>query len=150
MFKHILLPLDRYNEAHPVLEVAANTAKAFGAKITVLHSYEFLPAMPVFMDSPYAYQTELEDYLAVQSKKIITHAVEHLKNAGVTAHGQSILGEVGHNIVALVERGDFDLIVMGARELGMLKRFVVGSVSQYVLHHTHCPVLVIPDSEVDA
>lgn len=36
-----------------------------------------------------------------------------------------------------------DLVIVGAREMGGLKRAFVGSTSDYVVHHCHCPVLVV-------
>jgi nucleotide-binding universal stress UspA family protein len=38
---------------------------------------------------------------------------------------------------------DVGLVVVGARGLGRFKRLILGSVSERVLHHTACPVLVV-------
>jgi nucleotide-binding universal stress UspA family protein len=43
-------------------------------------------------------------------------------------------------------RLDADLIVLGARGLGTVKRLLVGSVSEHVLRHAHCPVLIVRGS----
>jgi nucleotide-binding universal stress UspA family protein len=40
------------------------------------------------------------------------------------------------------EQGDFGLIVMGSRGLGPIKRRLMGSVSESVVRHAPCPVLV--------
>ena len=37
-----------------------------------------------------------------------------------------------------------DLIITGARGLSTARRTILGSVSDYVVHHTHCPVCVVP------
>ena len=46
-------------------------------------------------------------------------------------------------IVRDAEQSGSDLIVLGARGLGMVKRFVLGSVSESVVRHAGCPVLVV-------
>uniref|UniRef100_A0A1I8JPC2 Usp domain-containing protein n=1 Tax=Macrostomum lignano TaxID=282301 RepID=A0A1I8JPC2_9PLAT len=50
----------------------------------------------------------------------------------------------GQSIVDLAEEENVELIIMGSRGQGLLRRTFLGSVSDYVLHHTHRPVLVVP------
>jgi len=53
---------------------------------------------------------------------------------------------VGHpptEIVEAASKPDVDLVVVGARGLGPLGRLVLGSVSDRVVHHAPCPVLVV-------
>src|SRR3712207_1551563 len=54
-------------------------------------------------------------------------------------------------IVHLGEKLGVGLVVVGSRGLGPLKRSVMGSVSQSVVRHAHCPVLVVrtDESETD-
>jgi nucleotide-binding universal stress UspA family protein len=47
------------------------------------------------------------------------------------------------NIVGLAEELGADLMVLGSRELGGMKRLLMGSVSESVVRHAHCPVLVV-------
>jgi nucleotide-binding universal stress UspA family protein len=46
-------------------------------------------------------------------------------------------------IVAEAEDEDFDLIVMGSRGLGGIKEYILGSVSNQVVHEAKSPVLVV-------
>ena len=48
----------------------------------------------------------------------------------------------GEAIVQVATEWEAVLIVMGSRGLGALARTFMGSVSSYVVHHAHCPVLV--------
>jgi nucleotide-binding universal stress UspA family protein len=51
-------------------------------------------------------------------------------------------GEPHKRIVALAKEKDIDLIVMGARGLGLIKGMLIGSVTDAVLKSSPCPVLV--------
>ena len=48
----------------------------------------------------------------------------------------------GEAIVQLATAEKATLIVIGTRGLGFIRRTILGSVSDYVLHHAHCPVAV--------
>jgi nucleotide-binding universal stress UspA family protein len=51
---------------------------------------------------------------------------------------------VGSPAVEVLEAAKFaDLVVLGARGLGRMDRLLLGSVSERVLHHARCPVLVV-------
>jgi nucleotide-binding universal stress UspA family protein len=52
-------------------------------------------------------------------------------------------GTPADEIVRDAERHASDLVVVGARGLGAFKRLVLGSVSESVLRHAPCPVLVV-------
>jgi nucleotide-binding universal stress UspA family protein len=53
------------------------------------------------------------------------------------------LGEPDREIVRFAEGIHADLIVVGSRGLGGVKRALIGSVSDSVVRHAHCPVLVV-------
>jgi len=48
----------------------------------------------------------------------------------------------GEAIVKVATEKKVDMIVMGTRGLGTFRRTIMGSVSDYVVHHAHCPVIV--------
>lgn len=59
-------------------------------------------------------------------------------------------GKPGEGIVKCAEKESADIIVMGTRGLSSLRRTVLGSVSDYVLHHSQRPVAVVPTPEESA
>uniref|UniRef100_A0A7C2P719 Universal stress protein n=1 Tax=candidate division WOR-3 bacterium TaxID=2052148 RepID=A0A7C2P719_UNCW3 len=54
------------------------------------------------------------------------------------------IGTPADVIVEVAEKGNHDLIVMGRRGLGIAKRFLLGSVSDDVIHKAKCSVLIVP------
>ncbi|VEL19037.1 unnamed protein product [Protopolystoma xenopodis] len=57
---------------------------------------------------------------------------------------------VGEAIVKQADKQAADLVVLGSRGLGAVKRTILGSVSDYVLHHIDRPVCVIPQASYSA
>lgn len=49
----------------------------------------------------------------------------------------------GENICEFAEKNNFDMIVVGSRGLGNVKKIILGSVSNYVVNHSKVPVLVV-------
>ena len=61
-----------------------------------------------------------------------------------TVHLLEKADTVGHTICLFAKEVHAACIVMGQRGLGTIKRAVLGSVSEYVLHHAHVTVLIVP------
>lgn len=53
-------------------------------------------------------------------------------------------GTIGGTVCELIDEHKPDLVIIGQRGLGAIQRTIYGSVSEYLLHHSHSPVLVIP------
>ncbi len=63
--------------------------------------------------------------------------------AGIKETGVIEAGEPDRRIVSFAKENDIDLIVMGARGLGLIKGMLIGGVTDAVLKSSPCPVLVI-------
>ena len=48
----------------------------------------------------------------------------------------------GHVITETAKEKHVTTVVMGTRGMGKIRRTILGSVSDFVLHHTHCPVII--------
>lgn len=69
-------------------------------------------------------------------------AEEALAARGIPVTVAPRAGDPATAILEVAEKDGADLIVMGTRGLGTAERWLIGSVSDKVLHHAHCSVLV--------
>lgn len=54
------------------------------------------------------------------------------------------MGHPGETVVKAAARHNVSHIVMGTRGFGLIRRTILGSVSEYVIHHSQVPVTVVP------
>ena len=77
-------------------------------------------------------------------EQVVTRAKTHCSEKGVRHIKTSIRsGDYADEILEAAKEFNVDMIVIGSRGLGVLKRTVLGSVSQKVLHHANCSVLTV-------
>ena len=87
---------------------------------------------------------QLEGQFEQMSRRVLqteAHKVREVGGTVVQAHLR--MGKAAAEIVDLAEELGVGLLVMGSRGLGGIKRALMGSVSDAVVHHAHCPVLVV-------
>ena len=73
-----------------------------------------------------------------------------IRLAGGTVAGAHLrVGEVAKEVVGLAEELEIDLIVVGTRGRGVIGRALMGSVSDSVVRHARCPVVVARSQETD-
>ena len=77
------------------------------------------------------------------SKKLLEQSVQKLIKAGFTAEPLCRFGKPAEEIMKAASKEHTDLIVMGAKGLGAVARFLIGSVSTRVVQHADCAVLVV-------
>ena len=75
--------------------------------------------------------------------RVVEQSVQKLIKAGFTAEAVCQLGKPAEEIMKVASKHRADLIVMGAKGLGAIARFLLGSVSTRVVQHSSCSVLVV-------
>lgn len=82
------------------------------------------------------------DQLRAGREPHLLDIVSRARNRRVEAAFLLWTGEAGRSIAAAAEAEGADLVIVGTRGLDLAGRFQLGSVSDYVVHHSGCPVLV--------
>lgn len=142
VYKHILVCIDGSECSAKALKEAIRITKCGESELTVLHVARVSSSW--YASESHApidrHQLELEK----KGKGYVDDARAETARAGIEA--KTVLATSVNSPVKAITRyaarNDVDLIVIGTRGLG-LKRVLVGSVSNGVVRHAHCPVLVV-------
>lgn len=148
----ILACTDGSERSMKALEQAAVIGKGCGVnKITVIYIYDEIGSVPLDLILPASITGEqieahkkIIEEIKEDKKSILTEAKKFLKERKIDA---DVIFEVGHPssiIVKVAKEGNFDLIVIGSRGLGGLKKAFLGSVSNSVIQEAdNCNILVV-------
>jgi nucleotide-binding universal stress UspA family protein len=70
------------------------------------------------------------------------YAVE-LKKRQVACKAVAMRGDARDNIIRKTKELGASVLIMGSRGLGAIKRTLIGSVSDFCVHHCECPVIIV-------
>jgi nucleotide-binding universal stress UspA family protein len=139
----ILLATDGSEEAELAALRAVDLAQRTDSELHVGH----VGVVPIFLKSypgTLGYYDKLYEQIEEKSRELLRKQTWRVKALGGTVAGAHLrMGEVDLEIVALAEELQAGLIVIGSRGLGGVRRALMGSVSDSVVRHAHCPVLVV-------
>ena len=147
MFKHILVPVDGSSTALMAAQRAAQLAKAFGSRVTLMFVIDPYPFVSLGGDFAFG-QVEYLSAAKAEANLAIRTAKAKLEAVGVPA--ESCIEEataVWRGVVQAAQDEQVDLIVIGSHGRSGLERLVLGSVTQAVLAHTQVAVLVVRDDK---
>lgn len=139
--RRVLVPVDLSNVSGEILDVGAGLARLFDAKLDVQHVVETIPVLDSFSGA-----VTLRD-MVPDLKQHSTRALEKVLEAadlGLESYG--VFVDDGHAANTIVERARHehaDLVVIGKRGRSAIERFFIGSVTERVVRHAPCPVLVV-------
>jgi nucleotide-binding universal stress UspA family protein len=128
----ILLATDASAASQAAEDEAIDLAARLGGRLVVLSVVSGVPSVRSSRE------------LAVEA------IVQRARAGGASATGLTWDGDAGESIVEASESEAADLIVVGTHERGAVGRLVLGSVSDHVVRHARCPVMVVRPTRVVA
>lgn len=140
----ILVPVDFSECSRRGLERALRLAEAFGAAVTVLHAWQIpVYAAPELMVGPTEGEA-LPDHVRRQARRALDDLLRVTPRPPALRLSIALeVGEPTQVILAGVEAGGYDLVVMGTHGRTGLDRLVMGSIAEKVVRRASCPVLTV-------
>lgn len=154
-FRKILVAIDKTPLGSVVFEQALELAKTQGASLKIFHCLRsedlgqvsslievgagtYLPSYPIGEKQRAQLQQTLE-----QTEAWLRNYCQKAMDEGISTEFEYRLEEAGSSICDAAHTWEADLIVLGRRGRQGLAEALLGSVSNYVVHHAACSVLVI-------
>ncbi|MEM7593164.1 MAG: universal stress protein [Cyanobacteria bacterium P01_A01_bin.83] len=160
MFKKILVALDRSSEASVILDSALAIAKVESSEILLVHFIDWqMQDVSPWIGIGTLYDVDLSgeryDWSRQHLKKEVEIANDWLKTmaekanqSGITCSYECHVGNCNLGISDRAKDWNADVLVIGRRGRKNISEMLLGSVSNYVIHHAPCSILVVQGSEV--
>jgi len=137
----ILLATDGSKEAELAASTAAELSERTDSELHIIHVGEV--PLVYHPERHGGYHVEYER-AETQAREFLEAQVEKIKADGATvAQAHLKMGRTDEEIVELAESMGVGLIVTGTRGQGRIRRALMGSVSESVVRHAHCPVTIV-------
>jgi nucleotide-binding universal stress UspA family protein len=157
----VLLATDGSEVADLAARTAAELADKTGSELHMVHVFDITPWYPAYpegggfgaveMEDPVLLEEDLQRTSEQRARELLDAEVEKLRSLGGTlAQAHLAEGGASQEIVRLAEEIGAGLIVMGSRGRGGIRRALMGSVSDSVVRHAHCPVMVVRQEKEQA
>lgn len=140
----ILVGYDGSEHSLRALEWAAHEAVIRREALTVLTIRETATAGWFEDKAAGADLADIRTLADEQAEKAVARAAAELPRPRVTV--QAVEGLPAETLLSAASGAG--MVVVGSRGTGGFARLRLGSVSSYIAHHAHCPVVVVPDDDI--
>lgn len=155
MFNKILVAIDNSVQNQQVLDEAVSLAKVTNGKLMLLHVLSPLDEQytdPLFLQPTILYpqlqpnnSKYANDWEKLKDSRLkwLRSLCEQLTELGVETEFSQNIGEPSQMICDMARNWQADVIIIGRRGRRGISELLLGSVSNYVLHHAPCSVLTV-------
>ena len=144
----ILVSIDGSENATRAMKAALSIAKQFQSELLILNVVaEMVPPVfsPIGVNVPAVDYSNYLELAENDAKKLVNDAEAVAKNESINAKGVVLrtVTSVAETILEEASKENVNLLIVGTRGLGGFKKLLLGSVSNAVIAHAHCSVLVV-------
>ena len=146
MYTHLFFPSDQSAASEAAFNHLREIALHFKARVSLFFADEFLVMSTLGAFNLPSAETldEIEQSIQHSAHNHLRKLRQKLLSDGISCETVIERGHPGQLIVDQSRHLGCDLIVMGSRGHGAIRSVLLGSVSNYVLHHSHIPVMLVP------
>jgi nucleotide-binding universal stress UspA family protein len=139
----ILVCVDLSESTEIIVNKIEQLAKSLSAEVWLLHNAEPAPDVVEFKADPLAARESLANKFHDEHRQIQGLA-DRMRKAGINTTALLVHGKTVEAILQEASDVEADLIVVGSHGRGAMYQLLVGSVSEWILHKSPLPVLIIP------
>ena len=146
----IVVGVDHSDGAKAALRFALGEAKLRGARLRVVHAWQFsaFGASGMEAGTLSTFAVDLDDLRRGAEAALDATLRETIPDpGGVDVERRLVEGPAAPALID--ESRDAELLVVGSRGLGGFRGLLLGSVGQQVAHHAACPVTIVPNRQHD-
>jgi nucleotide-binding universal stress UspA family protein len=140
LFTNILVPVDGSDNSYRALDAALLFSEKLGSNITAVHVMEQVPITHIGSEK---LLSEFLEAYKKENQDILSKCSEIATQKALTIKTLLLQGNPASVILDYSKQGKFDLLIMGSRGMGKFKELILGSVSNKIVHHSPCAVLLI-------
>lgn len=140
-FHKILIAVDGSRGGLSAARLGGELAEGRDAEVILVHA---VPLPPIVPGVDQAISEESMDYLEQTAEHAFRDAEVALASMNVKAERVLGAGSAAEVVLEVAEDRMVDVIVVGHRGFGAMKRLILGSVSSKLAHHARCAVLLAP------
>ncbi|SMB87438.1 Nucleotide-binding universal stress protein, UspA family [Desulfonispora thiosulfatigenes DSM 11270] len=137
----ILLPIDNNGLQLCSFEMAKDLASKYGAEIVICNVQD--PEIPFTLIEEEAIKENAKGYDNQVKNVVLDKAREMFEGLDLKITTLTAFGNPAAKVLDIAEKEECDFIIMCTHGMSATKRFLIGSVTNKVVHHSKVPVLVV-------